>query len=442
MTIKTYRGTSIADALAQVKRELGRDAVILHTRSYKTGGLLGIGARSITEITATADPAAIRRYADASRARSNHRKPSRQPVGSPARDAEPAPVQAPPADSIEFSFAGSGIPSSPSSREAPPGTPPAAHAPPSIATLPSRAPEGGATDTLRRDIESLKQMVGRVLQSSKPGPGPAMPEELFRCYLTLLEAEVANEIADEIVANVRDELSTSELTDPELVRRAVVKRLASYIAVTDMDIETAAPDDDRPLTITLVGPTGVGKTTTLAKLAATYKLRHGKRVGLITCDTYRIAAVEQLRTYANIIGIPVEVVLTEREMAHAIDSFSECDVILIDTAGRSQRDDKRLEELRGYLAVAKPHQTHLVLSSAASEAVLRDAVERFAVARPDHVIFTKLDEAVNFGVLINTARRINASLSFVTMGQEVPDHIEPGDAMRLAGLVLGEEGAL
>jgi flagellar biosynthesis protein FlhF len=195
--------------------------------------------------------------------------------------------------------------------------------------------------------------------------------------------------------------------------------------------------DDRPLTIALIGPTGVGKTTTLAKLAASFKLRHGKKVGLITSDTYRIAAVDQLRTYANIIGLPLEVAITPTEMRHALHALRENDVILIDTAGRSQNDAGRIQELKQFINAANPHEVHLVLSSTAGEKVLLNEAEAFAEVGVHKIMLTKLDEAVSFGMLINVIRQVGKQLSFVTTGQEVPKHLEVGRADRIAELVLG-----
>jgi flagellar biosynthesis protein FlhF len=183
----------------------------------------------------------------------------------------------------------------------------------------------------------------------------------------------------------------------------------------------------------------------LAKLAATFKLHHHLRVGLITADTYRIAAVEQLRTYANIIGLPLEVVLTPVQMREALDRLADrrsldgggCDVILIDTAGRSQNDTGRIDELRKFVEAAKPDQVHLVLSSTAGERVLLREAEAFSPLGIHRIVLTKLDEAVSFGMLINVIRKVGKQLSFVTTGQEVPEHLEPGRADRLAELVLG-----
>ena len=303
------------------------------------------------------------------------------------------------------------------------------------------SPPTPADVAVASELASIKKLVGQVLtRTHSRGPAPEMPDALFAAYTRLLEAELADELADEIVADVRRELDIAALEDEELVRRAVAERLSEMIPSEE---GVLAPPrraaDGRPHTVALVGPTGVGKTTTIAKLAASYKLRHGKRVGLITADTYRIAAVDQLRTYANIIGLPLEVATTPADMAAACRRLSQRDVILIDTAGRNPSDDQRIEELRAHIAAADPHETHLVLSGAASERVMINAAERFEGVHADNVIFTKLDETVGFGVIVNAARRIGMKLSFVTTGQEVPDHIEPSSASRLATLVLTGE---
>jgi flagellar biosynthesis protein FlhF len=237
---------------------------------------------------------------------------------------------------------------------------------------------------------------------------------------------------------VRDELNPGELADEGIVRSAVLRHLSGLIPIAEAPRPVRGADG-RPHVVALVGPTGVGKTTTIAKLAATYRLRQGRSVALITADTYRIAAVDQLRTYASIIGLPLKVVLTPGEMSAAVDSLSAHDVVLIDTAGRSQRNTERLAELSDFLSAARPSETHLVLSTAAAQEVLISAAESFGVLRPNRVILTKLDEAVNFGVVVNVMQRLQSQLSFVTTGQEVPDHIEPGRADRLARMILEPE---
>ena len=421
VTIKTYRAASVADALSQVKKDLGPDAVILHTRNYKTGGVLGIGAQSVIEITATGDM------------KVSPRTPQRVPASRPPE--RPAPQAPSPAS------ASSARPPKPVVVSAPlPRPAPVLASAGSAAVLDSFSPgvsDAGAMAALREEMASVKRMVGRMLNASLPrnGSAPATPDALQACYLQLLESEVAEEIAGEVASTIRGSLSARELADPEAVRRAALQGIAAYIPVAE-PAPVLRPADGRPLTIALVGPTGVGKTTTLAKLAATHKLRAGMRVALVTSDTYRIAAVEQLRVYANIIGLPLKVALTPPEMAHACQSVRDHDVVLIDTAGRAPSDKGRLEELSKFMTAAMPHEVHLVLSSTSCQRVLTEVASRFSAVAPTHVIFTKLDEAVNFGVLVNVCRKLNARLSFVTTGQEVPDQIEPGDPMRIARLIL------
>jgi flagellar biosynthesis protein FlhF len=191
--------------------------------------------------------------------------------------------------------------------------------------------------------------------------------------------------------------------------------------------------------VALVGPTGVGKTTTIAKLAANFRLRDGIRMGLVTVDTYRIAAVEQLRTYAEIIDLPMKVVTGPNEMSRALAELRGMDLVLIDTAGRSPKDEPRIQELRQLLEEAEVDETHLVLSLTASTRSLEAGVEKFAAAGVTSLILTKLDEALGMGGLLSIARKVPLPISYVTTGQDVPDDIETASARRLSRLILGED---
>ena len=555
MNLKTYHAYSMAEALTAVKRDLGLDAVILNTRSFKRGGFLGLARRTVIEVTATAaaqvapaarTPSAVqaatskpfsraamrayrgsgnppagasetsvavedgpskldllktRRLAQAMLAQHERKQqetaapapgePERAP--SFAIDVPVAAEQARPAATLKTSPRrrrhAPAPPTQPDLGEIGPaqiavakrfiltparstpatvmagveaGGSPAGHSavaepaaldagsvalleeepPPKASPVPVEEWANRDAQEMRDELLAIRSMVGEVLQrqvtSSRSGPIPTMPQALFDMYLKLIGQDLSEELADHIVDDVREELALPELEDEAVVQEAVRRHLADYIPAADeaVPLRTA---DGRPLTIALIGPTGVGKTTTLAKLAATFKLRHRRKVGLITADTYRIAAVDQLRTYANIIGLPLQVVLTPGEMRQAVHALSDCDVILIDTAGRSQNDAGRLEELEQFLTAANPHETHLVLSSTAGEKVLLREAEAFSALGVEKVVLTKLDEAVSFGVLVGVIRQIGKKLSFLTTGQEVPDHIEAGRPERLAGLVLGEK---
>jgi flagellar biosynthesis protein FlhF len=191
--------------------------------------------------------------------------------------------------------------------------------------------------------------------------------------------------------------------------------------------------------VALVGPTGVGKTTTIAKLAANFRLREKRRVGLITVDTYRVAAVEQLRTYADIIDLPMEVVATPREMREAVARMRNLDLVLMDTAGRSPRDEIRIQELRSLLSEAEADDVLLVLSATAGTKSLAATAEKFAAVGTTALLLTKLDEATSLGHLVTLSRECDLPISYLTNGQNVPDDIEVAERRRLAYLMLGIE---
>jgi flagellar biosynthesis protein FlhF len=262
-----------------------------------------------------------------------------------------------------------------------------------------------------------------------------MSESLFGLFTDLIEADVHEDLARELVERVRGQLPPEELGD-------CARQKTVLSAIIEAEIPIAGPI--QPATagrrlVALVGPTGVGKTTTIAKLAANFRLREKRKVGLITVDTYRIAAVEQLRTYADIIDLPMEIVATPREMHQAVARMADLDLILMDTAGRSPRDDVKIQELRAMLAEASPDEVHLVLSSVASAASLSKTAEQFAAVGVTALVLTKLDEAASLGNLLPLVRTSGLPLSYLTYGQNVPDDIAPAEAGRLARVVLGLE---
>lgn len=383
----------MSEALAKVKKDLGRQAVILHTRTVRRGGLMGLGGRTIVEITATDAVNVL------------HPAVSRGIIG-----------RIPPIGGRSSQAEGTALHVAP---ESPPRT---------------DAPQ--AYDRLREEMTQIRALVQDVLRESRRSRVPPLPEPLMDEYLDLIRADVAEELARELTQQIAERFRGPGPVD----RSAVRCQLRDYIAAM---VPAAGPivahRGDRPRVVAMVGPTGVGKTTTIAKLAAHFRLRENRRVGLITIDTYRIAAVDQLRVYARIIDVPLEVVLSPEELTTALGRLDECDIVLIDTAGRGQNDTARIEELRRFLEAARPDETHLVLASNCTQAVLLRAVEQFSRVGIDRVVFTKLDEAVGFGVLLTVLRRVDKKLSYITTGQDVPDDIEVGHGRRIAELILGSQ---
>lgn len=264
---------------------------------------------------------------------------------------------------------------------------------------------------------------------------PELPASLVPTYGTLLEADVPESLARRLVRYVAERLESDENTASVPVRDLLREAVESCLSIAPPI--AAVPGLRR--TVALVGPTGVGKTTTVAKLAASMKLVHGLRPGLVTVDTYRIAAVEQLRTYAEIIDLPLAVANVPAEMPGAIEQLGEVDLVLIDTAGRSPRDEVKIRELAEFMAEVPPDEVYLVLSAVAGGRSMRSAVERFAAVQADRLILTKLDEADGLGGILAVIGQANLPVSYLTTGQAVPDDIEPADRARLARLILGQE---
>ncbi|MFW5682571.1 MAG: flagellar biosynthesis protein FlhF [Phycisphaeraceae bacterium] len=520
MKLKTITAKSMSEALAEVRRQLGEDAVVLHTRSVKSGGLLGLGAKTRVEITA-GDGREIARYRAAKRGQRGSSTARQTPLhtqtlgqtrsqtrgnergnvfgngtssashrdataGSPLRrgaashhadggaaDPSPSPATAlrqhPAAgDLIRRTYqaaqaeldnrAAVAVATRPRSGAVDATASPAEHATPREPAVPSETAPPAVTQPLPEDsfrklcdeLREVKRLVGRAMRTGEaPSTAAANVEAgddaLVDHYLSLIKQEVAEELAGKVLREARGLLPPSadgeDSDGPEAsaaYRRAMIDAIAKRIPIDEGADELPASEDGRPRVIALVGPTGVGKTTTVAKLAAMYKLKRNKRVGLITMDTYRIAAVDQLKTYAGIIGVPLHVASTSEEVRRAMDACGDCDVVLIDTAGRSPSDAKRLEQTRLLLDAAQPHETHLVLSATCSQAAMMRVVERFDRIASQRIIVTKLDEAETFGVLLNVPQLAGKRLSFVTTGQEVPHQIEVGRSERLAALVLGE----
>lgn len=396
----------MAEALLKVKRAFGRDAVILSTRTVAKGGLFGIGKTPVVEITAAPDveglPAPVRRTG----------------VRASARGSEPSSSR--------------GTPSARSDRKAGGGL----NRSRTVSGRGDRAALPVSLDVVS-EIGSLRSMVNELVQDSRRRVVGDLPGDLYEGYVQLVSSEVAEDIAQSVVADIRAKLTPQQLGKTEAVRSELASAVQALLPTSG---PIAARAERGPTIVALVGPTGVGKTTTVAKLAANFSLREKRRVGLVTLDTYRIAAVDQLRTYAQIIDVPLEVAVTPDQFEGAVAGLAHCDFIFVDTAGRSQRDEMKMKELQSFFDRVRPHETHLVLSGTCGQRVLDEAIDRFADVGVDRVIFTKLDEAVGFGVVLRCLQKAGAALSYVTTGQDVPDDIEVGEGSRLAERILGDRG--
>jgi flagellar biosynthesis protein FlhF len=308
-----------------------------------------------------------------------------------------------------------------------------------IVELPGRR----SPDEPSHENDPVRAVVAAAIDDSIDGPfSPGQrvnPEALREVYARLIEQEVSEEIAETILLEIAEELG-GDVENAALVSHVARRRVSELLPIDDHPLDILeARRQGRPHVVALIGPTGVGKTTTIAKLAASCRFREGLSVGLVTTDSFRMAAVDQLGRYAEILQVALEVVIEPEDMVPALERLAQCDVILVDTAGRSRRDSERLEELGAFLGQASPDETHLVLSTTSGQrTMIRDA-DAFSQLGADRVVLTKLDEADGFGVVLNVIRRLDTRISFVTTGQEVPDDIEQGGADRIARLLLGHD---
>ncbi|MBX4265199.1 flagellar biosynthesis protein FlhF [Clostridium estertheticum] len=237
-----------------------------------------------------------------------------------------------------------------------------------------------------------------------------------------------NDVDSENIENIIMKIKNDKTEKPDLEKLKII--LKEMIHVTKPKLEGR---------IVLVGPTGVGKTTTIAKLAGRLALAEGKKVGLITVDTYRIGAVEQLKTYADIMNLPFKVVYNMNDMDKAIESMSECEVVLIDTTGRSSKNKMQIAELRTFVEKADTENIHLVLSSTTKNRDMKYIIEGYRILNYSSIIVTKLDETSTYGSILNILETAKIPLSFVSIGQNVPDDIKKLSADSIVSLILGED---
>lgn len=388
MDVKTYRANSMQAALNLIRSELGPEAAVLHARRVPRGIFQWITGSRRFEVVASAGvrvPSRLEGLRNGESADSTGDSICAEPDGLPSADRH----------NYRAKY----------------------------------------REEAKDQFSDLQSLVEEMCERQKGTVRRELPESLFHLFTDLIDAEVSEELARELIDRVRGGAASGELDDPMLLKARITRIVEDEIQVTG---PLRVTPDARRL-IALVGPTGVGKTTTIAKLAANYRLREKRRVGLITVDTYRIAAVDQLRTYADIIDLPMEVVSTPREMRAAVARMSNMELILMDTAGRSPRDEVQIQELKSMLAEAQADEVHLVLSSVSSAIGLTKTAEQFADIGTTALVLTKLDESTGLGNLLPLLRNCHLPLSYLTNGQNVPDDIEPADKRRLARMVLGME---
>ncbi len=433
MKVRKYQANTLAEAMALVKREMGQEAIILQTKRVKPGGLMGLFTQGVVEVTAAIDDeietrpvAPVGKAPAQSRAKST-RAPRSSPAGGRKKKAVPKAATAAPAQLQGPSQAPIQVPAPVAA--ASPAT--AAAAAPAVVGSLAVAEHDPAHEAsaLENELAKMKDILATMLrQMEPPAAAQDLPGRVKALHDTLLSQDVNPRLAHEVALRLSQPgLTGAAGDDPQGQLAECIREMTG---------------EPRPIdfrggrrVVAFLGPTGVGKTTTIAKLAANFSLLERKDVALITCDTYRIAAVEQLKTYGQIIGVPVDVVFSPQELKEAILRHAKRDVILIDTAGRSHRNVMQMSELKGFLQAARPDETFLVLSATTKYRDAMDIVKNYGFAGFDRLLFTKLDETSTYGIILNLAAATQKGLSYFTTGQSVPEDIELANLPKLARLL-------
>ena len=283
-------------------------------------------------------------------------------------------------------------------------------------------------DLIGSDALDMKSLIFNLLSDRGQAQTLGLKPSQFETYSHLVENGLDGNLASKILKRsmgAEDEKPAKE----KLRVMNLMKKVIPFEG--EISLQTGSPK-----IVAFVGPTGVGKTTTLAKVAADYAIRKNKKVALVSLDTYRLGAVDQLQIYGDIMNLPVEVAGGKSELREIVNKHSDKDLILIDTTGRSHRDKEYSQQLKEIFDAVSGVETHLVLSVTAQEKLFSTTYQQFLPLGVDRVLFTKLDEGLNFGALFNFSVRNRVPLSYFTVGQNVPEDLEIAGPDKVISLIF------
>ncbi len=425
MTIKKFQGRTEEEATMRAKEEFGPNTVIMNVKEIKPKGLFRSFKNAIVEVTAAIEETEISQTA----------RPMMQmpPVGNinvaadetisiPRTDSVSKP------DSIKEVFASVENTWSSSMEKEP---------------VAESKKETTVENNLEEKLESLQSLLEKKLVQSADHPSEDLSKEsladenlkfIKMIYSILLENEVDEKYVNQIMDEV-EKVMKSGISVDHILSSIYQKMILKFGQPQPIELTGR-----KPKVVFFIGPTGVGKTTTIAKIASRFKVEKGQKVALYTADTYRIAAADQLRTYANILDTPLDIVYSSDELNGELAKAGEYDLVLIDTAGFSHKNQEQLNETRELIdRVPKEFEkeVYLVLSATTKYRDLLDIADIYKENFQFKMIFTKLDETSCFGNILNMKLYTGASLSYTTYGQNVPEDIEIFNTQNIVKLLLG-----
>ena len=412
MRIEKFTGHSISEATEKMKARLGPDAVILSQRRVKRGGTFSFLTRDLYEITAAFDEPLAGQSAY-----SRHGAAAPQGAASARRRKGSSTVE-------DLEEVARRFQEDRTSPRAP-------------ARSPSSLGQQFGMEAIRCEMEDVKGTLKDIVDQLRYSRMPSLPDHLRHAYQTLVQQDVSEDLASGIIQETLAALGPEGVTRRDLVDGQILRAMADLLQVP----RSPRARRRKSSIIALVGPTGVGKTTTIAKLAAIEKLVNRKEVGLISADTYRIGAIEQLRTFAAIADIPMEVAYRPSDVSAAMRRYRGKDIVFLDTVGRSQRSRKELLQLGKFIAAADPDEVHLVISASTGMRTALEIIKEFRALKPTRLLFSKLDEAASLGSLLTIATTQRLPMSYLTTGQAVPDDIMVLQPERFASMVYSGEVA-
>jgi flagellar biosynthesis protein FlhF len=405
--VKRYVGETAQEALQKVKLDMGRDAIILNTRKIRKKGLMGFFSKPLVEVVATIDSDIS---LGAKQSKAQEIRPSAQHIK----------------EEYNNNSASSFINELNANMQV------QKNVPKESIKLQTHNDD---KVLIQQDFLELKNMLSKVYDAVKVDYENIKLSDIVKKYLkTLEDFEVDKVIVNEIKEKLIETLDSEKQQSDAIVRNTIYNILSKYMK----EPEPFSFTTDKKVII-VIGPTGVGKTTTLAKLAANMVLTEKKKVALITSDTYRIAAVEQLKTYSEIIGVPLSIIYTPAEILNAIETHNNMDLILVDTAGRSHKDKYQLMELKTLIKSSFDYEVYLVMSATTKFSDCIEIIKSYSFLDDYKLLFTKLDETSAFGVILNVAYITKKAISYITTGQSVPDDIEIADNSKIINCLLGDK---